>query len=75
MDPALLYALFGAGYSATEEAHVEAEERRREEGMRGQKKQNNIVFGGGGWCCRFLLGLVGNGKGFANGQHREEMFR
>ena len=64
MDPALLYALFGAGYSATEEAHVEAEERRREEGMRGQKKQNNIVFDGGGWCCRFLLGLVGKGKDF-----------
>ena len=54
MDPALLYALFGAGYSATEDAHVEAEERRREEGMREQKKQNIV-------CCWFwwLVGVVG----------------
>lgn len=45
MEPALLYRLFGRGYSATEDAHVEEEERRREEGpTRVQKKQLNMVL-------------------------------
>ena len=63
--------------SATEEAHVEAEEaeRRREEGMRGQKRQNIFLF-----VCWLVLEvlseIVGNVKGFlAMDNARRGMFR